>query len=209
MNKEKIQYYISRAEIENALNLLECENTVLYKQRYSSLKRSHLRGTISFENYTLEFNKISQAILSEIGADEIPTPSFENELVDLIARSKRPNPEINDKSNKLFDEYQLYLSNKANDPLYDSLGRRLTYFNECLQTLHKEFSEFKDDVKSSSVEEIRQLLAEPLPSDDKIKLALDKCIVRGFKPSHPVELDIMSKFDKFDLIEDLIDFCKK
>lgn len=191
--KDRIHDLVRQNKLNEAINLLG-EEGIMLSSRLNGLRRQERLGTISFDQATMQRNRIVSAILSIGGVNvdsvtptKVSHPQTEGPealLMTIIIQNKRRRPGIAEQADSLLSEIRDYNDNKLRNTSYDPVGRRHKALKEKIEKLKSEISEAKGDSLESIIGKVNNLLSETIPSYDKLKEAYRLVSGRGMSDSY-------------------------
>lgn len=139
--------------------------------RFNNLSRNKSLGIISYEDASIEQNKIVAALLSFAGGSHStnlqqynhPQQNDQSGLLQIIADNKRRRPDIAQRAQNILNDFRAYSDTKAQNPSYDISGRRLAQIKQAEKDLQSELNESKLDSLENIVNRINGLLFETIP----------------------------------------------
>lgn len=187
-----IQDFIKKGDIESALKVLaqiDQNSAIGLYSRYNNLKRNRMLGVISYEEASIEQNKIVAALLSFAGESHSANlqqynHTQQNEqsgLSKIIAENKRRRPDIAQRAQQILNDLRDYNDQKVENPSYDISGRRLKQIKQAEKDLQNELDEAKLDSLENIVDRINGLLFETIPPYPNLSEAYKLASGRGMQ----------------------------
>lgn len=187
-----IQDFIKKGDIESALKVLAQidENSAIgLSARYNNLKRNRMLGIISYEDASIEQNRIVSSLLhfsgnqhSFIQPQQNDFPKNEQSgLLQIIAENKRRRPDIAQRAQQILNDLRDYNDQKVENPSYDISGRRLKQIKQAEKDLQNELDEEKLDSLENIVNRINGLLLETIPPYQNLSEAYKLASGRGMR----------------------------
>ena len=110
--------------------------------------------------------------------------SPESDLIEIIKKHKRRNPEIGEKAQGILDRFQKWRTDKKLNRSFDPSGRRLDAIKEDFSTLVRELSETQKDSLELTIKEVGDLLEPRIPTYEQLGKAYKILSGRGMKSSY-------------------------
>jgi len=157
--------------------------------RFSTLSRNKSLGIISYDDATIEQNKIVAALLSFAGGSHStnlqqynhPQQNEQSGLSQIIADNKRRRPDIAQRAQQILNDFRDYNDEKVKNPSYDISGRRLAQIKKLEKDLQNELDEQKLDSLENIVDRINSLLLDTVPPYQNLSEAYKLASGRGMR----------------------------
>lgn len=192
--KNQIASLVGQNKLREAIALLPMHESIMLGGRLSALEKQERMGTISYSDATRMTNQIAHAILSFAGIDsdsitpksvqQQPQTSMEGELQTIIIQNKRRREEIANEARMILSNLQAYNNEKALIPGFDPVNRRYRVIEESFIALKEKLNEAKGDSIEAIIDRIKALIAETIPSYDKLNEAYRLASGRGMKSEY-------------------------
>lgn len=204
---EKVQTLVGSGNLSGALDYLiqyykdidkdKWNTCILLKSRYVSNNNDWLSGILTSDEFNREKAKISHSILSITNLSNsfikpVETPNQvtssyeESRLTEIIIQNKRRRPEIAEEAQLILNEFTKHKQTKNVDNSYDITNRKLKSIIERFDSLNIQLNELKEQSLEETVERIKELISETIPSWSNLAEAYILCNSKGMIDTYVV-----------------------
>lgn len=189
-----VQQLVINGKILKAIELLDDDFMITnLSMRFNVLEKNRMQGLISNSDYTTQRNRIVAAIL-DTAKDGINVPRFmesqkpaasigSSELTTLHKKYKRRDTEFAAEIFSLIESFNSYATSKSTESGFDVRGRKLRALELKKNNIIEKAATLEGDNAESKVKKVMGLIADPIPSYEKLKEAWSISNGLGFRNS--------------------------